>query len=495
MSLLSGRLLGSRQPAYRTGPRARSGLGEEAVDLADLAGLELDDWQADVLEHTLRTQSDGRWAAFEVGLVVPRQNGKGSVLEARELHGLFCEPDTRLILHSAHEFKTAKEAFRRIVTLIDRSPRLKKQVDHVRYTTGEEGVELKDGSRLKFVARSSGSGRGFSGDLVILDEAYNLSQEMMSALLPTMSARPNPQLWYTSSAPLPASVSDVLRRLCRRGREGSAGLAYAEWCAPHDPKRVDLVDLDDRENWAAGNPGLGLRLSEEFTELERKALQPEDFARERLGVWPDIDASDLWAVIGRAQWERCLADESTRPAVPAAIAFDIPPDRSSGSIGCAAPFQDGVWVDVLDHGPGTGWMLDRLVTLKQRYPRAVFCCDASGPAGSLLDPLRKAGVKRVKALSTQDHKQACGDFFDAVVGSPASTGRAEVPPSVRHAGRAELDEAVAGATKRRVGDAWLWDRRNSGVDISPLVAVTLAFREGRQRRSLNLDNYRKGGTG
>lgn len=458
----------------------RRGLGENAVDLADLAGLVLDDWEADVLDGALRLRAGDRWASFEVGLIVPRQNGKGSVLEARELHGLFCEPDTKLILHSAHEFKTAKEAFRRIVGLIEATPKLRKLVDHIRYTTGEEGIELRDGSRLKFVARSSGSGRGFTGDLVILDEAYNLSADMMSALLPTMAARPNPQLWYTSSAPLPLPVSDVLRRLCRRGRQGSQRLAYFEWCAKHDPKAVHKVDLDDRRNWADANPGLGIRLSEEFTELERKALEPGDFARERLGVWPDNEDGDGWTVISEDDWSGCRAPRGyERPEKPTAIAFDVPPDRSSGSIGCSSPDGPLSYVDVLDHGRGTGWMVDRLVDLKRQFPRAVFCCDATGPAGSLLDPLDKAGVKRVKALSTQEHKQACGGFYDDAVGH-----------KLRHRGRPELDAALAGAEKRSLGDAWLWSRKSSSVDISPLVAVTLAHMQGRQKLALNPDNYR-----
>ena len=90
-------------------------------------------------------------ASFEVALIVPRQNGKGSILEALELHALYRDPDCRLILHSAHEFKTAKEAFRRVTALIEESDLLRAQVAHIRYTTGEEGVELRDGSRLKFV--------------------------------------------------------------------------------------------------------------------------------------------------------------------------------------------------------------------------------------------------------------------------------------------------------------------------------------------------------
>ena len=51
-----------------------------------------------------------------------RQNGKGTILEALELAALFLFPDVRLILHSAHEFKTAAEAFLRVRTLIEDNP-------------------------------------------------------------------------------------------------------------------------------------------------------------------------------------------------------------------------------------------------------------------------------------------------------------------------------------------------------------------------------------
>jgi hypothetical protein len=271
------------------------------------------------------------------------------------------------------------------------------------------------------------------------------------------------------------------------------GFAYFEWSVDG---KADEVDLDDRELWALANPSLGVvrangtGLSEEYVAgVERGAMTAEEFARERLGIIPDLDADERWSVLSQAAWAACEW-LGTRPETPAAIAFDMPPDRSSGAIGCAAHDGGFGYVDVLDHGDGTGWMVDRLVDLKERFPRAVFCCDAIGPASSLLDPLKKAGVKRVKTMTTREHQQACGGLYDAVVGSPASPGREAVPPTLRHRGRPELDAAVAGAEKRTVGDAWLWSRKDSSVDISPLVTVTLALMQGRQKRTLNPDNYR-----
>lgn len=213
-------LLGAQEPRYLLVPPGELTRGPEAVELAASAGLILDPWQELVLDGGLAETPDGYWVANEVGLLVPRQNGKGGILEARELAGLFLF-DEQLILHSAHEFKTASEAFRRLLSLVQNTPDLDRRVNRVRTSHGDEGIELIGGQRIRFVARSTGSGRGFSGDCIILDEAYNLSAAGMSAMLPTLSARPNPQIWYTSSAPLPRQESDTLRRLCKRGRDGA----------------------------------------------------------------------------------------------------------------------------------------------------------------------------------------------------------------------------------------------------------------------------------
>ena len=96
-----------------------------ALEVCRMAGLVLDPWQELVFRHSLAERPDGRWAAFEVGCVVPRQNGKGALLAARALAGLFVLGD-RLILHSAHEYKTATEAWMRLRDLIDGCPELRR---------------------------------------------------------------------------------------------------------------------------------------------------------------------------------------------------------------------------------------------------------------------------------------------------------------------------------------------------------------------------------
>ena len=192
---LAGPLEGDQRPRIASVPPSAWSEGDRVADLAAAVGLHLDDWERWVLDQGLGRTEDRQWAAFEKALIVSRQNGKGAVLEALELAALFLDDfDTDLILHSAHEFKTASEAFRRIQGRIDSHPLFKRRVKQVYLQRGAESIELKNGKRLRFVARSSGSGRGFSADLVILDEAYELGDAAMAALLPTLSARPNPQI-------------------------------------------------------------------------------------------------------------------------------------------------------------------------------------------------------------------------------------------------------------------------------------------------------------
>ncbi len=451
---------GIQEPRVSWVPPARWTLGDDCIELAATAGLDLDPWQRLVLHGAMGETAANEWAAFEVGLIVSRQNGKGSILEARELHALFMEPQTRLILHSSHEFKTAAEGFLRIKALIDNTDALRKRVKTIRTSHGEEGVELLDGSRLRFVARSTGSGRGFSGDLVILDEAYALQAAAMAALMPTLSARPNPQIWYTSSAGMVGS--DQLRRVRDRGRAGGAGrLAYFEYSAHEESS------LDSFEAWRQANPALGYRIRREFIETERQALPDNEFARERLGIWPD-DGSG--AVISAKIWD-AISDPVSRPGNDLVFAVDASPERDAAAIASAGMRDDGrIHTKIVDHRKGMGWIVPRLAHLYQAYRPAAILLDPSAPIGSIVadfyDYLKveyRITDFELTLVTAREMAQACGTFHDDAIND-----------RMRHCGQDALTAALKAATTRPLGDAWAWHRRESTDDITPLVASTLA---------------------
>jgi hypothetical protein len=187
MSSVIDALRGAQQPRLLHVPDYVSSTGEEACELAEMVGLDLDPWQRLVLQHGLGERPDGKWAAFEVGVEVPRQNGKGGILEARALAGLFLLGEG-LIIHSAHEFATAEEALERMAMLLEGSEDLSRRVKTIKRSHGQEGVYLKNGQRLRYKTRTKGGGRGFSADCVILDEAMVIPEAMHGALMPTLSA-------------------------------------------------------------------------------------------------------------------------------------------------------------------------------------------------------------------------------------------------------------------------------------------------------------------
>lgn len=468
-------LKGSQKPRVDVTPLYFSSAGDDAVDLAAVAGLELDEWQQHVLKGSLGERKDGRWQAFEVGLVVPRQNGKGSILEARELAGLFLfrEP---MIIHTAHLFSTANEHRMRLERLIRGTPDLVERIKGFQgdpngtmtgIKTGNQDMSIttvddsgREVSRIKFLARSGGnSGRGFTGDLVVLDEAYNLPDAVIAAMMPTMAARSmeaSPQIWYTSSAGMPES--EVLNRVRARGiaNDGEARLAYYEWSVDED------ADPDDPKAWAEANPSLGIRIAEDFVATERRSLDDEEFKRERLGIWAKVGGS---SAIPRDRWSDALDGES-EAGDQVAFGFDVTPLRDVSVVAAASYRPDGlVHIEIIDRRVGTEWLMPRLNELRGKWSPVGMSFDAASQAASVAgtDPRAR---RTLTPLDSRSVMQATGEFFEAVMGG-----------EIAHTGQRELDEAVEAARRSKgASDLWRWSRADTSKDISPLVAVTMAYR-------------------
>ena len=276
-------LVGNQSPRLLVRPDgAVSSAAAEVVGLCEAAGLVLDPWQRTCLDVILAEGPDGGPAASIAGLIVPRQNGKGEVLIALELGWLFLW-GIPLISHSAHLFSTSQEAFARVLHYVDNADFLRKRVKRVSSAHGKEGITLLSGSRLKFMARTGGGGRGFTADRQVMDEAYDLPDAHLEAMMPTLSARPNTQLVFTSSAGMAESVT--LRRIRQRALDGdSERFAYLEWSVDHAG-----FDPDDEAAWAFANPAYGYRISRRAVADERAMMSESGFARERLGVWDQAD--------------------------------------------------------------------------------------------------------------------------------------------------------------------------------------------------------------
>lgn len=447
---------------------------EAALEFAGLvsaaAGTPIQEWQDRVLGNSLLEERRGKWASFENGLCVPRQNGKTELLIWRMLAGALVL-DERLIIYTAHLARTSEEVFRRTREIIDSVDWLAAEVKHTWRANGREAIEFKNGARILFQTRTPSSGRGFAkAALVILDEAMFLPGTMIASIMYTLGRAPNPQLWYLGSAPDQVTMPDsvALAAVRERGMEGNdPSLMYAEWSIPgySTPMDVPTEVLTDPAMQAIANPSLGLGLPFEQVMNEWRASQhdPRAFAIERGGIgdWPATGGSA--AVISLETWAK-LSDPTSKPGDPVVFAFDASPDRAFATISVAGARQDGLkHVEVAKRERGLGWLVPELVQLNEKHRPAAIVTDASGPAGSLVPELERAGVT-VTPVSAPEYAQACGMIYDGV-----SEG------TIRHLADPRLTSAIAGATQRNLGDRWAWSRRNSSVDISPLVACTLAL--------------------
>jgi hypothetical protein len=302
-------------------------------------------------------------------------------------------------------------------------------------------------------------------------------------------ARPNAQIFAFSNAGDDKSI--VLNDLLEKGRAAAADpgldetLGLFEWSAPHEVKctcgRPDgghTLDcrLQDRAAWAQANPSLGYTVTEEAL-ASALATDPEPIFRTECLCQHVPDLTPEWSVIPQGAWV-AVADPASEIVGPMAFALDVAPDREYAAIAVAGRRADGLLHveitgrSVLDHRPGTDWVMARAAELVKVWKPVAFVVDPSSPAGSLITKLEDAGVT-VTSTSAREHAQACGQIYDAVV-KPRDAPDDWVS-RLRHLDQAPLSAALAGAEKRTLGDAWAWARRGVSVDISPLVAATLAL--------------------
>jgi hypothetical protein len=472
-------------------PRVRS-LVTQVDRISRTVGRQHDPEQLLAIDVLTGMKADGVPAALEGVVICARQNLKTYVLENIVVTRMVDPGDSaRLFIWTSQQLDTAQESFLHFVSIFDNPahPHMRRRLKKITSGNGSEQIDLVDGRRLKFKARSDKSGQGLTGDVLVFDEAFALRASHMASLVPTLSTRKRAQLLFGSSAGHPDS--EVLRGLRDRGRKGGPGApAYIEWCAPGSFARPGCelencrhtTDMPgcvlDREDYVQmANPLAGRRITWDYLRDERRALPPLEYARERLGWWDEPDDGGA-PPITVEEWNELADSQSAVPGdAPVVLAAEIAIDRRSGSIGVAGWRTDGTaHVELIDHRQGTDWLLGALLgyierNTLHRLKRGKVTCpavviDPTSPAGTLVDPLRKAGIEPV-LMQTREAGVAAAGLQDAV------TDR-----TVRHRGQPAVSAALAGAVKRDLGDGgWAFGRKKSAaqsVDITPLVVVANA---------------------
>lgn len=436
-------------------------------------------WQRYVADVALEINPEtGRLVYREVGLTVPRQSGKTTLILTLAVHRALNGRERQRIVYAA---QTRNDALKKweddhVVALeaSQFSPLFR-----VRRKTGNEAIIWKNGSMHGITSNTEKAGHGPTIDLAFVDEAFaQVDDRLEQAFKPSMITRPQPQLWVVSTAGKPDSAYlkakvDAGRKRAEDGLTERA--AYFEWSAPED------ADPGNRQVWhdcmpalcpAPVGPGLECRCSPDWRHTITEVAVAADFSnfqetnrliefqRAYLNQWRTKNVHV--PVIADTVWSG-LADVDSVAEDPLAFAVDVTPERSKATIASAGRREDGKWhAEVVDHREGTGWLLARVLQLNARWNPAAWVLDPSGPAGSLIPDLQKNGIDPV-LVNGREMAQACGAIYDDWCNG-----------NFVHLDQVELNTAVSGAKWRPLGDARAWHRKDSATDISPLVAVTLA---------------------
>ena len=476
MTLLERSLCGSRIPTLLRLPPGDLDyrLADDLLSWVDTLGLTLFDWQRDVLRRGW-ARAGGRHAAYESTLICPRQNGKNEVLVAMELAAVTF--GCREVVHSAHEAITAQKHFARFQELADRLPEVAKLLPDTATrgfftSNGKEHISFRNGAVIDFRTRTRKAGRGFSADLVVLDEAFDLSPKAVGALMYTLRARRNPQIWKTSSAAHSGSV--VLHADRKRADDDDpidSRFLFHEW--GNEPG----VEPDDPEAWARSNPSLGLeapgfRLEVQTFRNEHAAARHDpdllaEFVREVCGVAETPAGIMVDSPIDLSVWAD-LTDGESKPTSQIRLALDVtePHEPVFGIAGVrsdALPHVSVRWRIPL-HGPGSlrQRVVAKALELCTEYDTALILPPGS-PARAWRGELVKAGVV-LDELTSTEFAEGCLALRSVVVDGV-----------LRHRGQVDMNAAVAGLATKPVGDVDVWSRRNSSVNISPIVAATCAL--------------------
>jgi hypothetical protein len=499
--------VGAQEPRIRVVPPTATcdRLGDAALRLVDEVGPDVVDlipWQEGSILDLCATDHVGQFAASSAGLVVSRQNGKGGVLEVRAVAGVTLPQfGERRILWTAHTWKTARDAHQRVAAIFLAHPDLKARLKHgdergISYGNDSRSITLRDGSEILFFTRSATAGRGLWADLLICDEALDLTDTELSVLrytLRTSALRTGrrSQVLYVSTPPDEDKHANgvVFSRLRGRALAGARGVCWLEFSVPTLAELQAAAEAQGRKLlgdprlpapemplsaetlalWAQGNPSLGYLFDLGTLEGDRVDSGDREFLVEGLAApdfWPDPDPQTVGELAFDVDAWKARRDPLSRALNPLALGLDVSPKGDAALSVCGWRPDGRKHGELIRAAPGARWALPLLRQIADAQNPATLVLDGAGPAGSLLPEIRAAGFDP-QVLSSGERSQADDGLVRDVADDGLRLPAVPMPP---------LDDAVESATWRNIGTAGAraFDRIAGGAGIAPAVSLSLA---------------------
>lgn len=449
-------LTGNQIPTVRIAPSSVRSDAEDAIKVLKIGKVKLDPWQEDILHDWLARDEDDAWASGSCGLSVPRQNGKSFVVQGRAAPGMLLFKED--VIYTAHLQKTATETFEELKAFFEQ-PKIRKYVKEIRSALGREAIILKNGARIKFIARTRNGGRGQHGDILIFDEAQELDDAQQASFLPAIAASSNPQTFYLGTPPDEKCVGTVFRKFRDKTRKGGTCNSWAEFSVD------EIGDIYDQSRWAATNPALGRRIKLSTIQTEVDSMAPDTFARERLGWWPPVvEEEDEDKAINEEDWMKCRSSE-LKPEGKTAYGIKFTADGTDIVLaGCVLKKDGTARISLIDRQPaaiGTRWLSD---WLNQRYEVA-SCVVIDGRNGVDLLIDRISEVWKYKGSVV---KVRANDVIDAASRLTVAVGEHTLTWFEK---QTALSDSAVNSIKRPIAGGWGF----GGPDSAPIEACALAL--------------------
>lgn len=448
-------------------------LGDVAAAAAPSMGYELLDWQRDFLCDMGAVDAAGKWVHPRVGESVPRQQGKS--VDLIVWVSFLAAVMGYKVLWTEHNYQTTMEMLKRFREIFGKHPHdrvlgrpgWREQLADVCSQTSQEWMAFRSGGVIQFSTRTKSSRLGFSFDVVVYDEAQELTGVHVQVINPTTTSgsKHNLQLIYAGT-PTRAGVSAEVFRNVRAQAwgdgDGSGDLMWLEYGV------TEIGDIWDESRWWAVMPSLGHHADARAIRTGMKDMDELGAAQEYLGYWlPEATGGDP-PLLSSEQWDACEVDAAPReePGERVACGVKFSADGSTVAVACAVRPPSGPdHVELVSLEPtsrGVGWLADWLAERSRRY--CAVAVDGRSGAGALCERLEQLRVPRgyVTRPTADQAVSAANAIYEGIQ-----------TRSVTHVADEALGRSATTSVRRRIGRSggWGW----GGDDPEAVEAAGLAL--------------------
>lgn len=471
---------GSQVPTFSTVGEWSYSDGDYAIDMFRDYGATFYPSQEMELRTYLARNEDSSFASTTICVSKPRQNGKSY---AARFYAIWMSAiEGKAVLYSAHNGDTVRKMFKACQSFIEGNPdfyeMLKPNGKGIYAAKGTEGIYFvdengNDAGFIEFQTRTNGKARGATYQIIIVDEAQELTEEHNEALTPTTfaasdvtEADSDPQMIFIGTPPGPKCPGTVFRDYHDKAHDDrESSIWWMEWAV------YELPDMTDRaavmELVYQTNPAMGYRIKERTMYEAMDKMSADGFAREVLGWWAaTVKAPN--AVIQPDEWLKCKVTTPKKEGLMVlAVRFD-PSGKTASLAACYKPEDGTPFVFVvgnrnLDHG--IGWFVDTITANWRKAAEIVI--DGPNGAKTLKERLvaQKVPEKRIKIPSSGDAASAYSGFLNAVR-----------ERQVTHYGQPALDRSATGSERRKIGSGGGWGFASTeDVDASLIESCCWAY--------------------